>query len=94
MEAIPKIHTRALVLHGEEDTIAYPEGSQILFNLLPDSSGSEKHIRIVTRCLHEVLLEEGGNPPIYDAILSFFEGSIPEDPLVLLGPPTVKGGGE
>ncbi len=91
MEAIPKIHTRALVIHGEQDTIAYPKGGQTLFDLLPDESGSERHIRIVARCLHEVLLEEGADPSIHAAILSFFEGSVPEDPL-LLGSPTVKGG--
>ncbi len=91
MEAIPKTHTRALVIHGELDTIAYPKGGQTLFDLLPDETGSERHIRIVTGCLHEVLLEEGADPPIHDAILSFFEGSVPKD-LLLLGPPTVKGG--
>ncbi len=91
MEAIPKIqNTRVLVLHGEDDTIVYPKGSQMLFDLLPSESGSERHIRIVSKCLHEVLLEEGANPPIYTAILSFFEGSVPEDPLLLLDPPIVK----
>ncbi len=87
MEAIPKIkNTQVLVLHGADDTIAYPKGSQMLFDLLPSESGSERHIHIVEKCLHEVLLEDGANPPIYTAILSFFEGSVPEEPLFSLTP--------
>lgn len=44
----------ALLIHGEDDTVAYPSGSHFLFETIPQE---DKEIILYPGCYHEILME-------------------------------------